>query len=328
MRLLRTGRYVLLSGLVLLIAHVGWLIAERGTPHPILPPAGEVIAGKAPLTFAVVGDTHCHTAVLDQMAEQAKQEGTMFVVHVGDLTDHGDARGYEWVLHELAESASKLPFCPVPGNHDCADKTPNAKERYAMYSNAFGPREYWFACDNALFVALDDSTRSVQPADVEWLDETLGRLRAQYKACFVFMHVPLGHAPTPTRPGPKDRGDLLAEILNKWNVTAVFCGHIHTYIQDTIGNVPRYISGGGGGRLEVPGESHHYLLCRVGTDGRLTVEKKNVAASDADWLERGMWWACWGNKTLVAAAALVGLGVMLMWRASRRKSFASGSAPG
>jgi 3',5'-cyclic AMP phosphodiesterase CpdA len=257
--------------------------------------------------------------VLDQIVRQAKQEGTLFVVHTGDLITGRDAHEYEWVLHELAENGLKLPFCPVPGNHDCSSGAPGAKDPYTLYARAFGPRQYWFACDNALFVALDDSTRSVQPADLEWLDGTLSRLRPQYNACFVFMHIPLGHSGPSEHPKLSEGAHELAEVLKKWHVTAVFSGHIHRYIEDTIGGVPRYISGGGGGPLEVPGESHHYLLCRVGTDGRLTVEKKDVAGdNDVEYSEGLLYMAGGRNHLLSLSALLVAVGLVLTYWGNRR----------
>ncbi len=302
------ARLALVCGSLFLAAHVGWWIFEGSPPAPVVPPAGEVIPGKAPFAFAVVGDTHCRTTVLEQVEHDAEQSGILFVVHLGDLITHRQHYENEWVLHELAENDFRLPFCPVPGNHDCPVGAPDAPNRYTAYCQSFGPRQYWFACDNALFIAFDDSTRAAQPADLEWLDQTLARLRPQYKACFVYMHVPLGHSGTAAHPDLKGRNGAgeLARILDKWNVTAVFSGHIHSYIEDRIGSVPRYVSGGGGGPLEGPGDRHHYLLCHVAADGRLTVEKRDAPEVTAhEYLESQIY--AWS-----AREAMLGTGTFLV----------------
>jgi len=180
----------------------------------------------------------------------------------------------------------QVPFCPVPGNHDVEPDALSERERYRLYSQAFGPRRYWFGCGNALFVAFDNSSETCSKDDLVWLDRTLAGLRESYQACFVYMHVP----PVDPRRG-KNRivgtgRQELVSILARYDVTAVFCSHIHAYLEGRVAGIPVFITGGAGVGLDEPWAQFHYLLCTVGADGSFLLEKVNVApVPDDDYLE-------------------------------------------
>jgi 3',5'-cyclic AMP phosphodiesterase CpdA len=246
-------------------------------PPPILPPAGEVLPGAAPYVFAVVGDSQGTPTVYDTMVKQIQQDGAAFVLHCGDLVQRCTANRYRWTLHEMAEQNLGVPFCPVPGNHD-VQRPPGGEGESdkRLYKRSFGQPHYWFAYDDTLFVAVDTSDRGLREAELAWLDSTLAVYRARYKTCIVFTHVP------PRNPLPIQDRDLGAEadrlvaVLAKWHVTALFAGHLHSYAEDEMRGVPVYISGGGGADLDLPDDHYSYLLCRIGPDGQLAVEKREV----------------------------------------------------
>ena len=80
---------------------------------------------------------------------------------------------------------------------------------HELYCDAFGPRRYWFAYANALFVGFDNAVGEPSQQDVRWLDQTLHRLRSKYSACFVLMHVP----PRDPRPGRLNTLQPAAEAM-------------------------------------------------------------------------------------------------------------------
>jgi len=311
--------------LVLFMGELAWSFFFDGEPPAILPPAGEVLAGKAPFRFAVVGDNRGNMTVFEEILAQIREQKASFIVHTGDLVMRCSARQYEWLLHELDEEGLKVPFCAVPGNHDIYQDAEDPRARYLHYCRWFGPRQYWFAYGNALFVAFDDSyEKGSAPEDIAWLDRTLARLRDQYEACFVFLHVP----PRDPRPGGRQAmgtgGPELVAVLKKHHVTAALAGHIHSYLEDNIEGIPIYITGGAGADLaENPPSTFHYLICTVEPGGSFHIEKHDVGDRiDLDRMEYLARVKFPAPAILVTAASLVGLGIVCLTveRLRRRRS--------
>jgi Icc-related predicted phosphoesterase len=291
------------AALALLVAYLlSWRF--MGAPAPaVLPPAGEVLDGKAPFRFAVVGDSHSKMDVFEAILGSMKADGVSLVLHAGDMVEECAEVDFDWLLQELEEARIGVPFCAVPGNHDTVEGESDPQARCHLYGRSFGPRQYWFAYANALFVGLDASLKTYGEEDLRWLDRTLSRLRSQFEACFVYTHVP-PFDPRESRNHRSESGvNELGRILEKHRVSALFSGHIHSYLETTLEGVPVYISGGGGGDLREPLGPHHYLLCTVEPGGRLRVEKKPVvAASREDY---------WEHLLLVVWPRRLGVGSVL-----------------
>jgi 3',5'-cyclic AMP phosphodiesterase CpdA len=239
-----------------------------------------------------VGDSQGTPGVYATIIKRIQQDRPALLLHCGDVVKRPTVNRYALVLDELAERNLNLPFCPVPGNHDVLRLPARTRESdKRLYRRSFGQPHYWFAYGDTLFVAIDTSDRGLREAELEWLEDTLATRRAQYKTCIAFTHVPPRN-PLPVRGRDLDvDGDRLVAVLAKWNVTALFAGHVHGYAEVEMQGLPIYISGGGGADLDCHGESHHYLLCTIDTEGRLTVQKKDVPPEPSrdylDYLVRG-----------------------------------------
>jgi hypothetical protein len=270
---------------VLLLGLSGlWFCLRAETPLPVLPPAGEVMHAEAPFRFAVVSDTRGNMAVFEEGMACIKEMGVALILHAGDIAERLSERQFDWVLHELDEMDLSVPFCAVPGDHDTDERPPDSQGRYPLYSRAFGPRRYWFACGNALFVAFDDSAVAVTAEDLAWLDGTLSRYRDGYELCFVFFHVPPRTAGIWHTLNEQDSGRLM-RLLGRHRVSAAFTGHLHSYAHYEVDGVPVY-STGGLGEGGPPGEPHCFLVCSVKPGGTFSVEKHDIALGpDDDYLE-------------------------------------------
>jgi len=271
------GLLVAIALLPLAIDMFGMPLLDR-EPAPLLPPAGEVLRGAAPFTFAVVGDSQGTASVYATILDRIKGESPAFLLHCGDLVKECTPKEYRWALHEMAEERLDMPFCSVPGTHDVL-RSPDGRGDVSdkrLYERSFGQPHYWFAYGDTLFVAIDTSDRGLCDSELAWLENTLASHRARYKTCIAFTHVP------PCNPLPTEGHDLgpgglrLVAILQKWHVAALFTGHVHCYAEDKMGDLPIYVTGGGGARLERPGDVHHYLVCQVDAGGQLTVQKRDV----------------------------------------------------
>jgi len=317
---MKTYRRLALSCLTLAALLLGmlivWSVSHGGPPAALLPPAGEGLPAGGPLTFAVLGDSRGNNTVFDHVLEAARRDGARFILHTGDIVHEATPAQFDWVLQEIAELGLKVPLCVVPGNHDLARGTTTPG---LLYERAFGPRRYWFSCGDALFVALDDVTNHCDKRDLQWLDETLAGLRPRYKECFVFTHVP----PRDPRPGrehclSRQSGEALMEMLKSHDVTAVFAGHIHSYVEDRIDGIPIYITGGAGAERDVPVGPYHYLLCSVDEGGSLSARKVDVAdVPDAEYAEYAFRTKFPPELVLVLGGLFLLGGLLLTWRGFR-----------
>ena len=300
---------------VLMLAYGGWSLHAGRTPPAVLPPAGQVIETAAPLRFVVLGDSRGNMSVFESVLAKAWAERPAVVLHSGDIVERCAPRQFEWVLRELHEDGMPVPLCVVPGNHDIDDSPQGAEGRNLLYERAFGPRHYWFAVGHTLFVALDTAAETVSADELRWLDSVLADNRAGYKACFVFTHVP------PAMPGVwhslKDGTEALMSVLRKHSVTALFCGHVHSYLERSVEGMPVYVSGGAGADLESSSDSYHYLLCTLAEDGSLRVEKKDVDALADEEYPEYLLHVKLQTWIIVAAAALAVGGIVLTGRPRR-----------
>lgn len=282
----RRGRYVralvlAVLGLVLLLL-AAWVACTLGIPAPMVPPAGQAMEGDVPFRFAVVGDSKGNTTVFEEILRRIKADRASLILHTGDIVSRCDPTRFDWVLHELSEQKLPMPLCVAPGNHDAAKNVADPGPRYRLYRRAFGPRQYWFAYANALFVAFDSSAGHCRSEDLRWLDETLLQLRDRYALCFVYMHVP----PRDPRPGGASAwiagGKDFADLVERHRVSAVFAGHLHGYFEDVVAGVPLFITGGAGADLLRSDDCHHYLLCTVTPHGSFKLQKTAVGQR-LDW---------------------------------------------
>lgn len=272
----------------LLAAHtLSWKSVGPRAPA-LLPPAGEVLAGTAQFRFAVVGDSHGNLDPLDAVLSGAKADGANLILHVGDLVGNCAPLDFDWFLEELEEAELAVPLCTVPGNHDGFTEESDPQLRNRLYSRSFGPRRYWFAYANALFVAFDNTGKRVEDEDLQWLDETLGRLRRQFEACFVYAHRPPIEQGSKYEPNIEHGKVELLRVLAKHRISALFAGHIHDFVEQTVEGIPVFVTGGSGGRPERPGIPFHYILCHVEPGGAFRVEKREVAvaSNEEHWEER------------------------------------------
>ncbi|HOX37006.1 MAG TPA: metallophosphoesterase [Candidatus Brocadiia bacterium] len=326
--LIRAGVACLCANIALLAAHSIWLVFFSGTPAAILPPANETLKVKAPFRFAIVGDNRGNMRVFEDVLAGIKAGKARLILHTGDLVKRCEERQYDWLLHELHEADPSAAFCPVPGNHDIDLTATNEEDMFKLYTRAFGPRRYWFSFADALFVAFDNSADVCNPDDLKWLDSTLEAKRKDYRLCFVFTHYP----PLDPRPG-KDRavkkgGEELIRILKSRDVSCVFAGHIHGYLEGGIGGIPMFITGGAGAELEGgEGFGYHYLICDVDRDGKFTVTKHDIPDRiNTDYVEYTVRVNYPDVLVLVIAAALTAAGLVILVAAgirSRRIGLAS-----
>ena len=150
----------------------------------------------------------------DTLGKAIKKMGdTDFLVNAGDLTETADNQNL-WNMY-------RIPLVPTPGNHDDID---NPDSKYLKY---FGTTEnsrdvyYSFNWSNTQFIMGQIGNRAhVDPQNprntehFKWLNETLEKGQDKDYRVLIY-HI--------------NRLDVMAPIIEKYNVSLLVHGHAHSY---------------------------------------------------------------------------------------------------
>ncbi len=230
--------------------------------------------GAENFTFAVFGDTRANPDVHAAIIQRIAGAHPGLVLHTGDLVDDGSI-AWEWdaFLKIEAPMMRTAPLYPTLGNHEGA--SPLYFQIFHLPGNSEpGNGEWWYAFDyaGARFIVL--RADSYAPANFAsgseqraWLESQLAGATAKW--IFVSFHGPL-HTSFLEDPSEVNLRNALAPLFEKYGVTAVFGGHIHSYERVLANGVTYIVTGGGGAPLyplavREPGQqaaslSYHYLL--------------------------------------------------------------------
>jgi 3',5'-cyclic AMP phosphodiesterase CpdA len=237
--------------------------------RPSTQPAGATDAsapsdGGARFKFIVCGDPQNNYEVFNRVLEAARSVD--FLIIAGDLTGSGTATEFRSFVNAMRSSGVK--YYTIPGNHDVATSPVGGN-----YTTWLGAPYRSFDHKNAHFVLIDNSAQELgfYPGEREWVRQDLKAAGKKGFDHFIAVaHVPPGYpySSKATRaqiPGIDANGELVP-VLSAGGVRELFCGHLHTYIEDRDGGVSVTITGGAGAPLHtfVGGEAvHHYVLVKV-----------------------------------------------------------------
>ncbi len=186
------------------------------------------------VSVLVASDSGSNNYVLEHVISHARRtHGDYdFMMHLGDMATTS-ITGYYWMLSEIRPRLHGMPLYTIPGNHDVTKRVAGKYEtNKAYYTTVMGPAYYWFGYNNTLFIALDTSMSDLDAVQAHWLDETLRNIRPLFRNCVIFSHVP----PINVRPDwapdhtmHADDAARFADIIRKYKIDAIFCGHVHFY---------------------------------------------------------------------------------------------------
>lgn len=203
---------------------------------------------KTEFSFAVMGDNRDGNNVLEKIIYQINQDKNIsFVINNGDLVPDGYEKEFDKYFKII--SKSKKPFISIIGNHEIPwyDGKTN-------YKDIFGKTNFAFSFGNSYFIILDTSKKKISNKQFECLEKEL-KISQEYTNRFVLTHVPL-YDP---RKGKYKKGHSLKDLsqakklndmFDKYNVTMLFCSHIHFYYRGIWQKTPFIITGGAGAPLK------------------------------------------------------------------------------
>lgn len=251
----------------------------------ILVPAPNSIAKS--FSFAVIGDTqtrkHIMRRSINSMNKHPRRPA--FTVHLGDMDWAGYT--YMWQRSMRYISKAKMPWYYTIGNHELYNFIPHSystRSKWVYHWYGHGSTFRVFKHRGKTFVILDNATSRVPKGHVAKLRAILKK--APKKSVFVFSHRPLpypknfkirygpGHRywhrySTMSGMGYSGRNKALWRTLKKYQnkILGAFHGHYHAFRKYSLGGIPVYCSGGGGGALETRHDYYHYLVVTVNKNG-------------------------------------------------------------
>lgn len=173
---------------------------------------------RAPLQFAVVGDTQLHfDGALRVVEDVNRRGGAAFVIQVGDFTHLGLSAEYR-LMNDVFRKL-QVPYFVVVGVHDLLGSGKH------IYREMFGPYDFAFTHARTRFVLIDTNAPEYgfdgSAPDLAWLAEQLAPT-AEFDRALVFAHVD----PESTDFDPALEEPYLA-LLREANVALSFHGHAH-----------------------------------------------------------------------------------------------------
>lgn len=209
-------------------------------------------------TVGIWGDSHQESPwkyMADYMVDKLNVD---FAFSTGDLSNSGNKRedlSTVFLPHVCERIGSKIPFFVSLGNHDVGESWEGG-DLIRQYldcpvevnsdPNAFNG-SYLLIYGNVAFISIDWNKMETQVFPDYWLENTLKRedvQKARFR--FIFIH----NAPFYERwqVAEKERiKEYLPPLAEKYNVDAVFSGHMHGYERGILNGV-NYITQGGGGK--------------------------------------------------------------------------------
>lgn len=220
-------------------------------PHTlrIAPPDASLAA---PFRAVAMADIQTALPVVNEMFAKINQVDARFVIAMGDITDRGELD--EYALFDRQLFTLDIPFYTTLGNHELWGGTDRFFTRY-------GRASFHFDFKGTAFTFADSGDAGLDPLVESWVDGWLAQARDQ-------PHVFLTHIP-PIDPvgiryggfrSNRDAYRLLARLAEN-KVDLQLYGHIHTLVEYDNGNIPTYISGGGGAQpMRGDGIGRHFLV--------------------------------------------------------------------
>jgi predicted phosphodiesterase len=201
------------------------------------------IAANDTFKFAVLSDIHdSYNELSDAVKSINKQEGLLFVLCCGDLTNAGLNYQYEWYSDIIEKSA--YPFISVIGNHDYRSNG------HLIYEKIFGPSNYAFTAGNYKFVLFDNviwENKNRLPR-FDWLSS---EMTDSVHEKIVVSHIP----PWGDQISNKTKDDY-DKIIDPSNTVLCLHGHTHNHLDTCYNGVRTIVS-------EAVNDREYYVISMI-----------------------------------------------------------------
>ena len=265
--------------LILLCVHIYFGDKSYDAGRYFYPPQSEFLGkGVDKFSVAVVSDTGANDIVLENILDDItrQQPKYHFILHLGDFLTHRTNTGMQWLLHEIKPRLNNIPLYSVPGNHDI---TKHNKRDIIPYKSVIGSTYYWFGYGNVLFIALDTSFESIDDTQLNWLNDTLVKIRPLFRHCIIYSHVP----PYDIKPAIISNhalDDISAQkfynIVKKHKIDFMIFGHVHYYARGEFAGIPIYTVPSSGQVIRDETNKYGYVSIDFDKRGLKNIEPKYI----------------------------------------------------
>lgn len=177
------------------------------------------------LRLAIITDTHAEYDALARTVRALNADDLDMVLHLGDQTNLGLLREFEWTRDVMRETEAPLLF--TIGNHDAISSGE------AIYRRMYGPLDYGFDYAGFHFVVFNSNTLEFPGSapNVDWLrSEALGR---RPRSVILVTH----HGPDTSDTTAVAR-DLYTVLLQSGCVALWLHGHVAGITRRVVAGVP------------------------------------------------------------------------------------------
>lgn len=173
--------------------------------------------------FAWISDLHVGSPNADKYLDTVvtlinKNPDIQFTIASGDISEKG--KNSELELAKKILGALKKPYYIIPGNHD----TKWSESGGLKFIELWKDDKFIFEFNNDVYIGINTGIvwkgggGHFTPEDLVWLENELQKIE-NGKEIFIFIHHPLN--------SEIDNWYKLSNIINRYNVKAVFYGHGH-----------------------------------------------------------------------------------------------------
>ena len=170
--------------------------------------------------------------------EKVCPEQLSFILISGDLTEDGAEEDYRELKRQLDQIFGRIPYVVTPGNHDNLDAFCRVWEPlpdddvHCGTVHCFG---------DVRVIALNNASEYYPDGIITaehciWLEARLREISGERERVILMMHHPLITDPASSMPAAEyDPG--FSELIRKYPVAAILCGHTHDRLSGTFNNV-------------------------------------------------------------------------------------------
>lgn len=185
--------------------------------------------------FAIVSDSHNDNERLSQALIQAKSQGAVLIIGLGDYSSVGTVEELQ-KTKDTFQSAN-LPYYVTAGDHDLWEPRDRGSNPTANFISVFGPSYQSFGYEGIRFIIVynSDNYAGVDELQMRWLDDELTKVNIEKpKSAFLFLHEPLYHPSSDhvmgkTNPNLKNQAERIAAKAREAGIKEVFAGDTHFY---------------------------------------------------------------------------------------------------
>lgn len=239
---------------------------------------------QATLQIAVIGDHEGINPTFEHILTELESQHVDLLVDVADLTNSGEREELESVLSRLGQEPYRVEV--VVGNNDLGPG--NDPDDINFKNLVRNPTYTSFNLEQVHIVLLDNANRRVGFSDEEltWLETDL--TANTQPIILLFMHRPVDVpfeqiVGTDETKQSRASNEKFIELIKRFEVDHLFTGHLETFLEYSLGDVPLTVTGGAHNRPDQSGfgvslpSTPHYVLITV--DGE-TVEVEKISVEE------------------------------------------------